>query len=137
MILNCERVHSKIPKFFVERVFCTIDGPAHIQTTLFPPRSCQRFRFYGNGPFTFSILIWRHFTLVGQSIDTTVKFGDESHPQNTMIAATVVSDIPDVLSRTLVELGYPCDVCKATNTTFILLAKFTYGTVKPSNLTNF
>lgn len=56
---------------------------------------------------------------------------------NMMIAATVVSDIPDVLSRTWVELGYPCDVCKATNTTFNLLAKFSYGTVKPTNLTNF
>lgn len=38
---------------------------------------------------------------------------------NMMIAATVVSDIPDVLSRMWVELGYPLDVCKATNTTFI------------------
>lgn len=79
MIINCERVHSKSSKFFVVRVFCTIDGPAHIQTTLFP-RSCQRIGCYGNGPFTFPILIWRHLTLVDQSIDTTVKFGDESHP---------------------------------------------------------
>lgn len=59
----------------------------------------------------------RRFTLVYVSIDTTVEFGGQSHPMQTMnmIAAAEGIALHDPLSRTWEDLDYRLDMCKATN----------------------